>query len=507
MARYTRTPQDKEAPALRRRTNRRVRTDRSGATREISAPEDEGEPETAEQSVAFGTRQRSRTGGHARVSGSGIGLVIFLISLVTPITFYVGPLFMSPYRLFLVIMFFPLLYRWVSGEAGQAGVLDALMVGFAILNAVSLLWVHGTSEIEYAAIGVLEILGGYLAGRVFVRTPDDFDRMVRILGMFMMVFVPAAILESTTGIRVFSIVADKIANTFTWVYTSGDYEKRLGLFRSQSVFEHPILFGVFSSSVFGILYFSNRPTGEGVYGLRKAWTALANTFLSLSTGAFLSILVQLGMILWDRALMVVKSRWKVLLVGVIIAYVVVDLLSNRTPFQVFISYATFSAHNGYMRINIFIYGMENVWAHPLFGIGLNDWQRPQWMHATSVDNFWLLVTMRYGIPSFLFFLAFYIGALLRITRLRFSNKAQENRRLGLILSLIGTGFALTTVHIWGATYVFFIFLLSSGIWMKDFAGENQSRGHSGRPSRKKDKPQRRSQSTRRVLDRAPVPRR
>ena len=33
------------------------------------------------------------------------------------------------------------------------------------------------------------------------------------------------------------------------------------------------------------------------------------------------------------------------------------------------------------------YSMDDILDHPLFGIGLNDWTRPEWMN-NSIDSFW-----------------------------------------------------------------------------------------------------------------------
>ena len=70
-----------------------------------------------------------------------------------------------------------------------------------------------------------------------------------------------------------------------------------------------------------------------------------------------------------------------------------------------ITYLTFNSGTAYWRLHIWNFGSAEVWRNPLFGIGLNDWARPSWMWTASVDNFWLLTAMRYGIPAFLLLVA------------------------------------------------------------------------------------------------------
>ncbi|CAN0458798.1 unnamed protein product, partial [Ectocarpus fasciculatus] len=54
----------------------------------------------------------------ARVAGLPWLAIIFMVSIMVPITMRVGPILLLPYRLVLLVMFFPLLIRWLSGKAG-----------------------------------------------------------------------------------------------------------------------------------------------------------------------------------------------------------------------------------------------------------------------------------------------------------------------------------------------------------------------------------------------------
>lgn len=430
-------------------------------------------PDQTEESTDTPVQKAAKAADIARPktkAGSQTLLTVFLISLMIPLQFWAGPLLLTPYRLILLVVVLPFFFKWISGKAGKIYKTDLLFLGFVLWIAVTLIVVHGSERLELVAITTVETFGAFLVGRVLVRTPEDYNRLLKFLFICMVLFVPAAALESTTGIRVYSKIADLIGHTHPWVHASPKYEKRLGMFRSQMVFEHPILFGVFASTAFGMLYYTNRDKG-GIYGYRRAWMPFAGTFFSLSSGAILSIAAQGGLTFWDKIMKASRARWKILMVLGVLAYVVVDLLSNRTPVEVFISYAAFSAHNGYMRINILNFGMDNVWAHPFFGLGMGDWVRPRWMHAASVDNFWLLMAMRHGFPGFLLIAGAYLGTMIQLGRLKLKNPRVANMRTGYIVSLVGLLFSLMTVHIWGATYVFVCFLLGAAVWMRDYADD------------------------------------
>ncbi len=426
----------------------------------------------AEQETKIRDSARRATASGLHTDGemdqrSTLLMTVFLIAILIPLRFNVGSFLLNPHRLFLVLMFIPLVINWISGKAGKVHAADFFMIGFVGWMAVSIVAVHGLTRIELIGMNTIETFGAYLAGRVFVRGPKDFDRLLKFLTLAMLIFLPAAVIESTTGIRVFAKIADAIGTTYNWVHNVPGYQKRLGMFRSQMVFEHPILYGVFASTTFAMLYYRMRPDGKTVYGYRRAILSFGNTFFSLSSGAVLSISTQLGIITWDAIMRKVRHHWKILMGLTVLGYVVVDMLSNRTPMEVFISYAAFSPHNGYMRVNIFFFGMQNVWAHPIFGLGMGNWVRPGWMASSSVDNFWLLMAMRHGIPGFLFIALTFLATIIGLARAKVYDLRIINMRKGLVISLIGLAMSMTTVHVWGPAYAFVCFLLGAGHWMGD----------------------------------------
>ena len=253
-------------------------------------------------------------------------------------------------------------------------------------------------------------------------------------------------------------------------------EFRMGLRRAQVSFEHPILFGVFCSAAFGLAYYG--------YGLRQSrpgrWfrtiAAIGTTFFSLSTGAYVSLAIQAAIIGWDMVTRKLRNRWGILGGLFASAYILVDAISNRTPAEVFISYLTFNTGNSYNRVLIWKYGTAQVANTPWFGTGTTgDWARAEWM-SSSMDNFWLVLAVRHGLPAFLFFAAAFLTIVWRLGRCPVDDPKANQFRKGLVTSIIGVSLAICTVHLWNATYVFFIFLLGSGVWMFDPPQQNQARG-------------------------------
>jgi O-antigen ligase len=183
------------------------------------------------------------------------------------------------------------------------------------------------------------------------------------------------------------------------------------------------------------------------------------TFLSLSSAALLAAGLQIGIILWGR---ITGKAWRTLAILAVVGYVAIDLASNRTPITILISHLTFSQQNSWARILIWEYGIAEVWRHPIFGIGLNEWQRG-WGVPLSVDNFWLLTAMRYGIPAFILLALGIVYNILKIIGSDIDGD-RARYRLGYVIASIATIMTLCTVHIWGGASVFIMFYIGAGVW-------------------------------------------
>jgi hypothetical protein len=119
--------------------------------------------------------------------------------------------------------------------------------------------------------------------------------------------------------------------------------------------------------------------------------------------------------------------------------------------------------------------MVNVWNNPVFGLGLEDWVRPHFMYSGSMDNFWLALAVRYGLPGFGLLALAWISGLARVF---LAQTSHTQLRYGWAFCMLGLTFTLATVHIWTAVYSFTFFLLGAGQWM---AEAQAKRPYSGAP--------------------------
>lgn len=384
--------------------------------------------------------------------------------MLIPIWFNAGPLKMSILRLFLIAMTIPLLVQLFTGKYGRVLLTDFLMVLHVLWMIVSLSVNNpGQMVTQVGSVG-MEFLGGYLVARAYIRTPEAFIGLCRCLVLLVMIMAPFAIYEALTGKPAIVQMIRAIPGVSSIQIVS--IEKRLGLERVQATFAHPIHFGLFCSISVAMTFVAL----NGIFSTSKRFTLAilsgATGFLALSSGAFLAICLQVALIGWAWVFNRSKYRWWFLVGLFVLAYIIIDVSSNRSPIKVFMSYATFSAHNAYWRSIIFEWGMKNVWANPMYGLGLRDWVRPHYMFSGSMDNFWLVTAVRYGIPGFLFLVVGYAWAIFLIMRRNFQDDmVLSNIRRAWVFTFLGLSFTLVTVHVWASIFSFVFFMFGAGIWL------------------------------------------
>jgi hypothetical protein len=399
--------------------------------------------------------------------------LLYLLSVVIPIGFNVGPLVMTTLRLFLLVLIIPLVIRLITGKYGRIFLTDILFI-LHIAWATVALAVNNPDQVvqQIGSVGI-EFIGGYLVGRAYIRTREDFAAMCRALTVIVCCLFPFALVETETGRPLIVEYLSRIPGLTSVPIVT--IEGRMGLERVQAVFAHPIHYGLFCSIAFSLAFVALKGTISPARRWVTSILIAGSGFLALSSGALLALLLQFFLIIWASALKKFEKRWWLLFIIFVITYIIIDIFSSRSPFRVFMSYATFSAHNAYWRSIILEWGINyNVLVNPIFGIGMNDWIRPWYMYSGSMDNFWLVMAVRYGIPGF-FLLAFgYANSVFWIMRRNFEeDKTLTRFRRAWVFIVLGLSFTLSTVHIWTNIYSFVFFFFGSGMWLVSAHADNR----------------------------------
>lgn len=347
-----------------------------------------------------------------------------------------------PYRLMLLALF-PFMTRQIIGNRLRPHWIDAL-AGFATSWYIVSVLVNG-SDAEVFTRGFASAIDfglAYLLGRVSIRKPDDIHR-------FFLALLPA-LLGIVAILAIESISHRNILRPFVAQVTGAPapilyQETRMGLLRASGPFPHPILGGVFLSSILPLAYFATKtPTIR--------WLGIAASFgmiFALSSSAFLAFLIAGTLIASSEAQRISKLPiFGFAFLGLGSLLVLIATLSENGLFS-FLIRQTLSPASGYYRLQIWQFAGAEVQQSPWFGIGFREWHRPDWMHSSSVDAHFLLTSMRFGLPlGVATFLIMLCPALTILWRTRFHKGIIRSGALGASFALITLTVSAFSVALW-----------------------------------------------------------
>jgi hypothetical protein len=385
-------------------------------------------------------------------------LIVFMVVLIMPVSFDIAGFRLSPIRLYLLIMFIPLLTQLLGGKVGKMHFIDAAMLLFAAWLMITLLYHEGMAKFAYSAISVAELLGGYLVGRTLIRNANDFRFLIKCQIGIMLFLFPLAVIESITNNQLWSKFLDIFGEA---KFRGGSSRPRYGYQRVSTGFDHPILYGVFCSVAAANVVYIWRDNLTRAIGWLGFVTVMA--FLSLSSGALLSVVFQICLTVWD---ILTRSKWRLLVTLSVCTYIFLTFASNRGPLILMIETMTFSPGTGWTRVIQWEYGSAEVLRNPIWGKGLDgDWIRPSWLYTSSIDNYWLVVAFRHGLPGIFFLGLAFIGGFTKIVRAKNLDPGSSQIRTGYLIAFAGICFSLGTVHIWNALAVYIYCYLGAGLWL------------------------------------------
>ena len=375
----------------------------------------------------------------------------------TELSIYLGSARLPPHRALLLLLLPVAIFALLGRKGIRPKAFDLAFLGFAIWTVVVYLYHLGQADgLQTGGALALDSFASFLVARAFVRDDRTFmataGTLLLAVALAGLVALPEMLLGQT-------FVHDFLRQVTGYVHPVG-IEKRLGLTRASGVFDHPIHMGTFCAGSLALaMYAARNDIGAGARTLVIAVSALT----SLSSAPMLSLAVQLGLVAFERATRGIKGRVPMAIGGLIVVFGAISMVATRSPFAIIATGFTLDSWTGYYRLMIWEHGLANVWNHPLMGIGLGDWERPQWMASSTVDAFWLVIAMKGGIPSFIL-LAAGIVLIGRGVGVRMRHCGQETRHIatGWMISLLALALVGCTVHYWNVPYAYFFFFLGLG---------------------------------------------
>ena len=392
-------------------------------------------------------------------------ILLVVLSFLCPseLSLYVAGLRLPPHRVMLLILVPIACWRILSRPDVRIRTFDILVFAHSAWS-VCAFSMHGAANggIVFGGSLALESFAAYVIARAWVRTAETFAATVSALCTAAIISGVIALPETV----VHTHLAHDLMATLTGIEDPLKYEKRFGLTRAYGTFDHPIHLGVFCASVFALAWFT---TTKQVQRLQRATLLFGAAFVSLSSAPILGFALQLGLVGWDKVTKGVKARISLTVLSVLLFLSLASLFASRSPFAWIATGLTIDPWNGYYRLLIWEHGLNNVYNNPWIGIGLADWARPWWMASPSIDAFWLVITMRVGIPGIVFLtlaLAFLLHAVARQTRRRRDRQFRRYAKAWVItfIALVLMG---CTVHYWNVLHAYFFFFVGLSGWIAD----------------------------------------
>lgn len=399
---------------------------------------------------------------------------LVLISLLFPAFFSVGTLLLSPSRLVFLVAVPILTINLLRGTYGRILATDYLLFGFAAWMTLSMLVNHSPRvAIEYTGSRTIVLLGGYLTARATIRTKAAFVAMIRFIAFAILFTLPFALYEVITSKPLIPQLIGKLPGIASVVNVNPD--QRLGLHRAQVVFSHPIHYGIFCSLGFSLVYVG---LADRMQWFRRAIISSligVSCFFSVSSGPVLAVAVQIGLIGWGTIFRRSKYCWAILWGSGLFFYVIAELASGRAAIYAIVSRISFSSSTAFARRVLFEFGVRQIERKPLLGVGYNPWPLPRWMTG-SVDNFWLFVAVRFGVPALIMLAGAFLIAMIVAGRRDFSeDPTLYPLRRAWIFTLVSLVLVLATVAIWGELYSLILFTLGSGMWLLTVEPQQQAK--------------------------------
>ncbi len=357
------------------------------------------------------------------------------------------------------------LFQLVQGRFGRVLIIDKLFLGFIVWMTVSMFVNHPPMvALQYSGANALLLLGGYLSSRASIRSKEDFLALIRFLYLIIVCAFPFALYEAIVDDPILLRWFDYIPGVE--VAGIGGQDRRFGIARVQLVFDHPIHFGVFCSLAIPLVYVGLRGTlGPGRRLFRTGVSSFA-CLLSMSSGAVLAMGAQYFLFMWDAITKTVRSRWSIFGWLMLAFYVVIELGSTRSGLYALAERLAFNSATANARRMLLRAGFDQISNDPFLGFGFYRLPGlPAWLSG-SLDNYWLLIAVTFGVPAFLLYFGAILAAMIIIGKRKFRRDIDMvHLRLGWMFMMGSLCFSLLSVAVWERMSVIVTFMFGAGVWM------------------------------------------
>lgn len=353
----------------------------------------------------------------------------------------------------IVVLFLLLRCFWdpATLKKFQWNLLDTMIVAtdLLFLGALSFTSSDLFSDIKFRCGLMMDTTFAYFAARLFITNMDRLVLVVQYAVFLLIPHVGMGLVEATTaqgpytGLLVHRFYADRTLGVQKFEASGAEGrghagEKRMGFYRSQGSFAHPILFGL-TFALFMPLAFKIIP-----FTRWRRWRYFI--FCLLGIGCLTSLssgpIMALGIVIVGLFAEKYKSMVSVAVILFVCLCVFLELVTNRPHFyHVFASYLAMEEETAYARTRLFDAAIEHLHEYWLFGYGLKD---PGWGQYVSGTNYtdlcvyYIYLAATYGIMAAIFYIfcLFYVIVRLWILHERCRQALFKSVFWGIIVAVL-----------------------------------------------------------------------
>ncbi len=341
---------------------------------------------------------------HPLVKGSGFTvLFLLLVAMIVPdvLSLNLGSLRLPPIRLGAVLLFIPAMLMFLSRNGGRLYNFDVFFILFCIWTAMCIIINRGIAGgIELSGAFILEYLVIYLMIQGMIVRINQLENFIWLTIAIVVILGILAIIEAVSHNHFLMQMAYDIANLGKYngaFFGSDGNNVRLGMLRATSIFNHPILYGLFCAAFFSYAWYMSK-----TFFSKLLWGGSVSiaAFFSLSAGPLLSLIVQFIAVFIEITTRKIPNRAPIV-IGIIASFLLLVQVVSQSGVYRLIQFIAMDPGSTSYRKAIWQNGIDDVLRNPIFGFRPENWTRPGWM-SPSVDNHWLLQMMVSGIPSVIF---------------------------------------------------------------------------------------------------------
>ena len=305
----------------------------------------------------------------ARAWAMPLALLFYAFLLPIEIRFDLSGLAIYPHRMAFFVLLPWVLTRRIDKWHG----IDLLLFLAAAWMIFSFCLFYGFQQgVVRGTALAFDVVSAYLIARQSIRSLHDLRVLLILIAPGLALAGLTMAIESITHTN---LIRPAVAQIFGPLpaYEGGiatgtlavESETRLGLMRARGPFAHSILAGIFLASMLSFYLLANLRSWPLVTGIGAGIAAI----FSVSSGAFLALLIVIGLYMYDRIQQwVTFLSWRLFVVVFLIGLAFIQLATQSGVIGILIRLSLNPATGSY-RLLIWEYGLQSIANHPWIGIG------------------------------------------------------------------------------------------------------------------------------------------